>query len=221
MGRERGIACGPRSALVGGLRARQRPPTDGARHLLNTRRRTRFGAPGAPAAQTDAGSVFGADRVKCGSAGLVPFSRDTPWTPTLCTAATRNCNSTWAGPRRMRSESTPWLRCSTPFSRRWSMISTPRLTAIPTPARSSRRARLAPIGRVAGGSAHELRNPVNVVKTSVYYLLNARQPTPAKTAEHLQRIERHVVVADGVITALSNFARLPLPNLQPFPIVTC
>jgi signal transduction histidine kinase len=88
-------------------------------------------------------------------------------------------------------------------------------------ARQQRSERLAAIGQVAGGIAHELRNPLNVVKTSVYYLLNARQPTPAKTAEHLQRIERHVVVADGVITALSNFARLPLPNLQPFPIMAC
>jgi signal transduction histidine kinase len=88
-------------------------------------------------------------------------------------------------------------------------------------ARQQRSERLAAIGQVAGGIAHELRNPLNVVKTSVYYLLNARQPHPAKTAEHLQRIERHVIVADGVITALSNFARLPLPNLQPFPLEPC
>ena len=88
-------------------------------------------------------------------------------------------------------------------------------------ARQQRGERLAAIGQVAGGIAHELRNPLNVVKTSVYYLLNARNPTPAKTAEHLQRIERHVAVADGVITALSNFARLPLPNLRPFPVGPC
>jgi len=88
-------------------------------------------------------------------------------------------------------------------------------------ARQQRSDRLAAIGQVAGGIAHELRNPLNVVKTSVYYLLNARNPAPAKTAEHLQRIERHVVVADGVITALSNFARMPLPSLRPFPVEQC
>ena len=87
--------------------------------------------------------------------------------------------------------------------------------------RQQRSERLAAIGQVAGGIAHELRNPLNVVKTSIYYLLNARNPSPAKTAEHLQRIERHVVVADGVITALSNFAKLPLPNLRPFPVEQC
>ncbi|HJT77841.1 MAG TPA: protoglobin domain-containing protein [Gemmataceae bacterium] len=88
-------------------------------------------------------------------------------------------------------------------------------------ARQQRSERLAAIGQVAAGVAHELRNPLNVVKTSVYYLLNARTPNPAKTAEHLGRIERHVVLADGVITALSNFAKQPLPNMRPFAVGQC
>src|SRR5205085_5795565 len=69
-------------------------------------------------------------------------------------------------------------------------------------ARQQRTERLAAIGQVAGGVAHELRNPLNVVKTSVYFLRNARNPLPEKRLEHLERIERHVVLADGVITAL-------------------
>jgi signal transduction histidine kinase len=81
--------------------------------------------------------------------------------------------------------------------------------------RRQRAERLAAIGQVGGGVAHELRNPLNVIKTSVYYLLNARNPTPEKTAEHLRRIERHVTLADNVITALSNFARMPVPDLKP------
>src|SRR5204863_456291 len=76
--------------------------------------------------------------------------------------------------------------------------------------------RLAAIGQVAGGIAHELRNPLNVVQTSAYYLLNARNPSPEKTAEHLRRIEKQVGVANGVITTLSNFAKMPVPNLIPF-----
>jgi signal transduction histidine kinase len=88
-------------------------------------------------------------------------------------------------------------------------------------ARQQRAERLATIGQVAGGIAHELRNPLNVVKTSVYYLLNARNPTPAKTAEHLARIERHVTLADGVITALANFAKQPVPTLVPVPVDRC
>jgi signal transduction histidine kinase len=85
-------------------------------------------------------------------------------------------------------------------------------------ARRQRVERLAAIGQVGGGVAHELRNPLNVIKTSVYYLLNARNPTEEKRAEHLGRIERHVTLADGVITTLSNFARMPLPDLKPVPV---
>jgi signal transduction histidine kinase len=88
-------------------------------------------------------------------------------------------------------------------------------------ARQQRSERLAAIGQVAGGVAHELRNPLNVVKTSAYFLLNARNPSPEKRAEHLRRIERHVALADGVVTSLTNFGRMPVPNLKPFAIVPC
>ncbi len=87
--------------------------------------------------------------------------------------------------------------------------------------RQQRAERLAAIGQVAGGVAHELRNPLNVVKTSVYYLLNARNPSPEKKTEHLRRIEGNVARADGIITTLSNFAKMPLPDLRPFPVARC
>lgn len=81
--------------------------------------------------------------------------------------------------------------------------------------------RLAAIGQVAGGIAHELRNPLNVIQTSVYYLLHARQLSPEKLNDHLQRIERQVGLADGVITALSDFARLPVPNMNTIDVASC
>ena len=81
--------------------------------------------------------------------------------------------------------------------------------------RLQRTERLATLGQVAGGVAHELRNPLNVVKTSVYYLLNARNPTAEKQTDHLLRIERNVELADNVITALSSFAKIPIPELRP------
>jgi signal transduction histidine kinase len=87
--------------------------------------------------------------------------------------------------------------------------------------RQQRSERLAALGHVAGGVAHELRNPLNVVKTSVYFLRNARNASPEKRAEHLERIERHVVLADSVITALTSFARMPVPNLKPFALLPC
>jgi signal transduction histidine kinase len=85
-------------------------------------------------------------------------------------------------------------------------------------ARQQRVERMATLGQVAGSVAHELRNPLNVIKTSVYYLLHARNPTEEKSAEHLARIERQVTLADGVITTLANLAKMPLPNLRPFDV---
>ena len=82
-------------------------------------------------------------------------------------------------------------------------------------AREQRQERLVTLGKVSAGIAHELRNPLNAVKTSVYYLLNARNPTPEKSREHLERIDRQVETSDAVITALSRFAKLPVPNLRP------
>ncbi len=81
--------------------------------------------------------------------------------------------------------------------------------------------RLAAIGRVAGGIAHELRNPLNVMRTSIYFLRNSKNALPEKIAEHLQRIERQVALSDSVISALSEFAKLPLPNLQPLLVLDC
>lgn len=81
--------------------------------------------------------------------------------------------------------------------------------------RQKRSERLVAIGQMASGIAHELRNPLNVVRTSVFYLQHARRPTPEKQTEHLERIQRQVGVADGVITALSDFAKLPLPHVGP------
>jgi two-component system, NtrC family, sensor kinase len=85
--------------------------------------------------------------------------------------------------------------------------------------RLQRTERLATLGQVAGGVAHELRNPLNVVKTSIFYLLNARNPTAEKSAEHLKRIERQVDLADSVITALSSFAKMPVPSVKPIAVV--
>ena len=72
--------------------------------------------------------------------------------------------------------------------------------------------RMATLGQVAGGIAHELRNPLNVVKTSVYFLQNAKQLTDEKRAEHLARIERQVDLANDVISAITQFARIAAPE---------
>lgn len=88
-------------------------------------------------------------------------------------------------------------------------------------AKLQRSERFAALGQVTGGIAHEMRNPLNVIKTSVYYLQNARKVSPEKTAEHLNRIGNQIEIADNVISALSSFTKLPSPNLIGFSAEDC
>ena len=74
--------------------------------------------------------------------------------------------------------------------------------------------KFATLGKVSGGIAHEIRNPLNAVKTSAYYLLNAKSPSDEKVREHLERIDRQVSMIDNVVTALSDVAKLPDATLQ-------
>jgi signal transduction histidine kinase len=88
-------------------------------------------------------------------------------------------------------------------------------------ARARRNDALAKVGHVAGGVGHELRSPLNVVKTSVYYLHHASALDPVKVAEHLQRIDRHMGAAEQVLTDLSDFVRMPSPDPRPFAAGDC
>jgi two-component system, NtrC family, sensor kinase len=81
--------------------------------------------------------------------------------------------------------------------------------------------RLAAIGQIAAGVAHEIRNPLNVVKTSVYFLLNAKSASPERVAEHLGRISRQVNHANDVVTALASFARPPAIQLSAISVTAC
>ncbi len=71
------------------------------------------------------------------------------------------------------------------------------------------------LGKVSGGIAHEIRNPLNAVKMSAYYLLNANKPPADKVREHLERIDRQVSMIDHVVTTLSDVAKLPEVTLVP------
>jgi signal transduction histidine kinase len=74
--------------------------------------------------------------------------------------------------------------------------------------RVQRLERMATLGQVAGGVAHELRNPLNVIKTSAYFLQHVPDASSLKTAEHLSRITSQVDRAERVIAALSSFTRV-------------
>lgn len=81
--------------------------------------------------------------------------------------------------------------------------------------------KMATLGQVSGGIAHEIKNPLNAIRTSAYFLLHALDPPREKVQEHLERIDRQVNLADNVITALSKFAKLPTPDKRSVALEAC
>ena len=77
-----------------------------------------------------------------------------------------------------------------------------------------RRERLAILGQLAGGLGHEIRNPLGVVKNSVYYLRMVL-PDDEPARKHLAIIEREVGTANRIVTALLDFARVSVPRRVP------
>lgn len=68
--------------------------------------------------------------------------------------------------------------------------------------------RLATIGALGAGVAHELRNPLGVISNSAYYLNSRLEDAPPKIVKHLGIIDREVAVSNRIITGLMNFVRV-------------
>lgn len=78
--------------------------------------------------------------------------------------------------------------------------------------------RLAALGQVAGGIAHEMRQPLNVIRCSVWLLERSDGVDAEKRARHLAQIEAQVMRAEGTIAALSDFLRLPRLRAEAVPV---
>jgi len=71
--------------------------------------------------------------------------------------------------------------------------------------------RLATLGQLAGGVSHELRNPLGVIKNSVYYLKMVL-PEEEGLRKHLAILEREVATATRIISGMLDFARTTPPT---------
>ena len=78
-----------------------------------------------------------------------------------------------------------------------------------------RKEKLAMLGQLAGGVGHELRNPLGVIKNSVYYL-EMILPEEARARKHLGILDREVGTANRIVSDLLEFARMksgePVPD---------
>ena len=79
--------------------------------------------------------------------------------------------------------------------------------------------KLAAIGQLAGGVAHDLRNPLGAIKNAVYYL--KKRLSASDVAESNPRIGQFLQIADeevehsnAIISDLMSFARVGIPSLS-------
>jgi len=83
--------------------------------------------------------------------------------------------------------------------------------------RMGRRERLASIGQLAGNVAHELRNPLGVIESSVY--LMRKQPELAPhSMKHIERIGAQVANCSAIIHNLLELARSRSPRREDIPV---
>ncbi|VUT27839.1 MAG: sensory histidine kinase AtoS [Candidatus Syntrophoarchaeum sp. GoM_oil] len=77
--------------------------------------------------------------------------------------------------------------------------------------RIRRSEKLATIGQIAGTFAHEIRNPLGVIKNSAYYLDMALSDPDEKTLKHLSFIQQEISKVDKLISELLDFSRIKIP----------
>jgi signal transduction histidine kinase len=75
--------------------------------------------------------------------------------------------------------------------------------------------RLAALGQFSATMAHELRNPLNVVKLSVRYITTRLGEPDEKLRRNITHANQSVDRACDIIDDLLTFSRLPPPRLQP------
>ena len=76
--------------------------------------------------------------------------------------------------------------------------------------------RLAAIGELAASVAHELRNPLSVIRAGTYYIRHKlpQAGTDDKVWKNLERIENKITASDKIIHDLLEFARVRPPELR-------
>ena len=79
-----------------------------------------------------------------------------------------------------------------------------------------RQERLAVLGELSGSIAHELRNPLGVMRNSIYFLRMTRKIVDYKSKEHLSLLEEQIKRVDRIISELLDYARGPTSELERF-----
>ena len=81
-----------------------------------------------------------------------------------------------------------------------------------------RQERLATLGQLTATVSHELRNPLGVIRTSVFIIKEGRTDTNPRVLRALERIDRSVVRCDRIIDELLDFTRTSELEPEPTPL---
>ena len=82
-----------------------------------------------------------------------------------------------------------------------------------------RKERLAVLGQLAGGVAHQIRNPLAIIKNASYVLEKAIGPTAdTSIVGSLAMIHDEITHADGIVTDLLDYAAVRPPRFRPVAI---
>ena len=75
-----------------------------------------------------------------------------------------------------------------------------------------RQEKLATLGQLAGGVAHELRNPLGAIKNAVYFLNMALEQSEPEVNETLDILDKEVATSEHIISSLLDFAHPKQPT---------
>lgn len=75
-----------------------------------------------------------------------------------------------------------------------------------------RKEKFAVIGRISGSIAHDIRHPLATIKNSSYFLKIKLKESEGKIKKHLNLIDKKVVEANGIITALMRLSESKAPE---------
>jgi PAS domain S-box-containing protein len=78
--------------------------------------------------------------------------------------------------------------------------------------------RLAALGQFSATIAHELRNPLNVVRLSAHYITTHTPNQDEKMQRNIDHLNRQTDRACDIIDDLLAFSRLPAPELEPISV---
>ncbi|MDY6969767.1 MAG: PAS domain S-box protein, partial [Spirochaetota bacterium] len=76
--------------------------------------------------------------------------------------------------------------------------------------------RLATLGQLSGSISHEIRNPLSIIDSSVFYLKKKLLDTDPKVHQHLDRIRKNVKRSSAIIESLLNLTKVKEPDMYTF-----